>query len=397
MRNFVWTRLLFAPYGIAVGLCILVMGVLMASAGPLLPVVIANEIGLDKVGVATFFLTNTLVGIVIALGTGYLSDGMIARYKLVLIGGVFSAVGYFGIASAAQPLQVFFAGPCIGGIGILFTQLFAVAKDGVVAEWEPEQQVIGITMLRTLFSFGYILGTAVSSLLARAADIQSTFYLIAGAAVVLAVFGTLLMYRIERYIKARQARVVASDRPAAAREITLPFVALIVPLLSLIVLQGADSTRLSYLSLVMFQMFRDASIAPMMFGIGAAVELVTMSLMGYLSSKIRENVVIAIGALCGVVQFLILAFADSLPVLYLGAVIHAVFVAALFGVAMAYIQRLLAHRTGFGGALYVTVLNLGSLVGILSPLLVTGYDQKIFVIPAILCALGAVLLLVGDK
>jgi hypothetical protein len=45
----------------------------------------------------------------------------------------------------------------------------------------------------------------------------------------------------------------------------------------------------------------------------------------------------------------------------------------------------------------MAVQNLGTLIGILSPLLVTGYDQTIFVIPTILCVIGAGLLMFGDR
>ena len=69
----------------------------------------------------------------------------------------------------------------------------------------------------------------------------------------------------------------------------------------------------------------------------------------------------------------------------------------LYGVAMAYIQNLMEHRVGMGGSLYLSALNLGSLVGILSPLLVVGYDQTLFILPALLCLIGAALLMLGDR
>jgi hypothetical protein len=58
---------------------------------------------------------------------------------------------------------------------------------------------------------------------------------------------------------------------------------------------------------------------------------------------------------------------------------------------------MLAHRTGMGGALYFAILNVGGLVGILAPLLVTGYDQSVFLIAAVLCLVGAALLMFGDR
>jgi MFS family permease len=147
----------------------------------------------------------------------------------------------------------------------------------------------------------------------------------------------------------------------------------------------------------MFQLTSDASIAPLMFGVTAAFELITMSLMGNLSGKIGEKSTIALGALVGALYYVIHSFSQSLPLLYLANAVYAIFVAVLYGVAMAYVQGLMEHRAGMGGSLYVSVLNVGSLVGILSPLLVTGYDQTLFIIPALLCLGGAALLMIGDR
>jgi SET family sugar efflux transporter-like MFS transporter len=122
-----------------------------------------------------------------------------------------------------------------------------------------------------------------------------------------------------------------------------------------------------------------------------------MVLIGSLAGRIGEKVTVAIGALFGSVYFFILAFSQSLPVLYGVHLLYAVFVAALQGVAMAYVQSMLAHRIGMGGSLYFAVLNLGGLVGILAPILVTGYDQSFFIISAALCLVGAALLMFGDR
>jgi len=399
MNLLIWQRIVRTRYGVPLGLCILAQGILMAVIVPLLPILISSRIGMDKTEVTTFFLINILVGIVVTLATGYLSDGAVARYKLVLVSGILGCLGAVGIAAATQPVHAYLAGAVSVSVGVLFPQLFAVARAGVMADWERDDQVMGITALRTLFSLGFVLGTGLASWLAQAVDIRAVFYMAAGASLALTAYAALTLYRIEGAIGEQIARPSpkTGSEPSDTQRAVLPLYALVVPLLALTVLQGAESTRRVFLPLVMFDLFNDASVAPLMFGITAAVELVTMGMMGYLASKIGEKKAIAIGSLTGAVYFLILSFAQSLPILYLANVLFAVFVAALLGVAMAYVQGLLSHRAGMGGSLYVVTLNFGSLVGILSPLLVTGYAQTIFVIPAVLCVAGAALLMAGDR
>ncbi len=402
MNLSVWLRVFRVRFGLAAAFWIFAEGVLLAAAMPLVPILLSTHIGLDKNEVTIYFLMTTLLGIVVTLGTGFLSDGAIARYKLVGVGGLIAAVGYFGIAQATQPTHAYIAGGLMIGLSVLFPQLFAVAKAGVVADWSHADQTTGITALRTFFSLGYVLGTALGSALVRVVDIQIVFMLLGGAVVGLTIGSALFLIQIERYIADRavgddSAETDAHEKPKRNQPISLPYTAMIVPLLALIVLRGADSTRGVYLSLVMLQLFNDAGIGPMMFGITAAAELITMAMVSELAGRIGERDAIAVGALFGAVYFIVLSFSQSLPLLYFMHIIYAVFVAALLGVAMAYVQRMVSARAGLGGSLYLAVFNIGSLVGILSPLLVTGYSQEIFIIPAILCVVGALMLHFGDR
>lgn len=395
----IWTRILRAPLGAPLGLCILLQGILLAVVDPLLPIVISDRIGLNKSEVVLFFLFLTTAAIAIGLLTGYLSDGMVARYKLVLIGGILLAIGNLGIFAAAQPIHAFAVIPLLGALAIFFPQLFAAARLGIMADWEPGAQVVGITAFRTLYSLGYVVGTGLSSVVARTPDLQAVFLFIALAFVALTITAATVLRRIEARIKERARHPAeadtTSDSTGAARR--LPLYALVIPLIGLVVLKAADTTRNTYLSLVMFQLFNDASIAPLMFGITAAAELVTMSLVGVLASRTGEKAAISVGAIFGAVYFFILSFSGSLPTLYGAHLLYAVFGAALQGVAMAYVQSMLQRRAGMGGSLYFALLNLGSLIGILTPLLVVGFDQSVFLAPGVLCLAGAVMLLVGSR
>src|SRR6188472_2791874 len=128
MNLTIWKRIMHTQYGVGLSLNILLQGCLMATLAPLIPLLIAEKIGLDKTAVMLFFLINTLVGIAVTLGTGWLSDGTIARYKLVLVCGIIAAVGFIGLSQATTTVQAWLAGIAIAAIGVGFPQLFAVAK-----------------------------------------------------------------------------------------------------------------------------------------------------------------------------------------------------------------------------------------------------------------------------
>src|SRR4051812_9318290 len=157
MNLTIWKRLFKTRYGVVLGLCILLQGSLMALSSPLLPIVISDKVGLNKGEVMIFYLLNTFFSVIVTLATGYVSDGTIARHKLVIVGGIIATFGYFGLAIATQPLHAFASSIAIVGLAVLFPQLFAVVKAGVVEDWDRESQVMGITAMRTLYSFGFVI------------------------------------------------------------------------------------------------------------------------------------------------------------------------------------------------------------------------------------------------
>jgi MFS transporter, SET family, sugar efflux transporter len=162
---------------------------------------------------------------------------------------------------------------------------------------------------------------------------------------------------------------------------------------AIIFMRGSDAARSVYLPLVMKNMFHDIGIAPIMVGITAAAELITMSLVGSLALRIGERGALILGALFGSLYFVLMAISQTLPTLYLVQLIYSVYVAALLGVGMAYMQGLIAHRAGLGSSVYMSSLQIGSMVGLIAPLLITGVTQQIFYAPAVLCLIGSGILL----
>ncbi len=393
----IWKRIIHAPYGMEVALNILLQGLLIAMISPLLPILLAEQIGLNKNEIIVFFLLNTLMGAIVTLGTGWLSDGIVARYKLVLIGTFLGTLGFMGLSLATLPAHAWLAGLGLAQFGVIFPQLFAVAKAGVVNKWERGEQVMGLTALRTLFSLGFVIGTAISSILAQF-NLRTVYMAAAVPSLIASIGAAYLLYRMEAHIQ-RQSQPDHENGTAAPVFVqrSLPLWVLIVPMLAMLLMRGADSTRTTYLPLVMLQLFKDASIAPIMFGLSAAAELVAMSLMGYVAGRIGEKAAITIGALIGAAYYVVMTFSQSLPLLYASNVVYAIFTGATAGVAMVYLQNMMAHRVGIGGSLYMTVFNVGNLIGILVPLLIHDYDQTIFIAPIILCLLGAILLMFGDR
>src|SRR6185369_1155524 len=77
------------------------------------------------------------------------------------------------------------------------------AKADIFDSWGKEAQVLGTTVLRTMFSVGFIAGTGIAAVIVRIVAVNEAFLLIAGAGLVLTVGSAILIGRIQSRQKPR--------------------------------------------------------------------------------------------------------------------------------------------------------------------------------------------------
>jgi MFS family permease len=392
-----WYTILQQPRGVLLALCTFWLGVQAAAIAPLLPILISQWGGLDKGQVVVFFVISTLAGMVWNLTTGQLSDGRVPRWAVVAAGALLTSVGTAGVTWAGPPGQLYFFGALTGGNMVIMSQLFAVAQTSVMKPWARPARVVGLTVLRTGFSLGFIVGTGLASLLLLVLELRALFWVMTASGLALGAVAALVVIRTERWGATQPDPEPEFFDPGTMSAPPAPkpvftWKSLVLPLVALSLMQGADRARMVYLPLVSFSVFQDARWAPLLFGITAATELITMVVVGSLAARIGERVTIVAGAVWGAVCFALMGLFPNLPVLFVTNVAYSVFVAMLLGVAMAYIQGLLVNRPGLGGSLFILTRNVGALIGTLVPLAVPGYSPLIFLLPAALCGAGALLM-----
>jgi SET family sugar efflux transporter-like MFS transporter len=387
----VWRKVFQEPMGLMLAAAILANGLVAALWVATIPLALSRVIHFDKQQIALYFVLYSVAGTFLNLLAGQQSDRRMSHYQVTAIAGIASSLGFLVLSFAACPPLVYAAGALASLSLVLFSQLFAVAKTHLVARWSSEDQTVGMTTLRTVFTLGYVAGTLVASILVGLLSLQQILSMLTGSLFVMAMFAALVMYLLER--REPSPETAAPPRPRRSSAHAVPSVLLLVSLASLFLLQGADSTRNVYLPLVEFQLFGNAGIAPLMFAISAAVEILTTMAAGYIATRIGEARTISFGALAGAAYFIVLSLSRSLTVLYASNVLYAFFIAALMGVAMSFIFRLLPDRAGIGGALYLATFSGGTLFGAVSPLVVSGYSPRVFLVSVVLCVAGAALIL----
>ena len=394
-------RIFATPGAIGIGIAIFWLALIFSAITPLVPIVLVEDVGLSKLGLTAYFGFNTVAAIVFILWGGYTSDRRRARVRLVIIGGIMASVGYGGLAIVRTVPLIYLVGLLTMGLTILFPQLFAVAREGVLRDWKSKEQPMGIASLRALFSLGFVVGVVLSTRLSIIIQPARLFWVTAILAGGLTVYTASLIGKIDHRTQApigtggrsahKSARCAHFPPTRSGRNTLLParIVIFILIFVGIVCMRASDSVRIVYLPIVFYRLFGDAVAVGNMFAVSAATELITMSTAGYAASIIGERKILILGALVGSVYFLALSFIQAAIPLYLLQVVYGLFTAALFGVGMSYMQGLIPHRIGLSSSLFASAMQAGTLVGISSPLLFAGYRQIIFVAPAILSFVGA--------
>jgi SET family sugar efflux transporter-like MFS transporter len=191
-------KALVQPDVIKLCICTFGLAVIMAGTYPLMSLILTNGIGLSKNELTLFFVNNLIVGIVITFLSGYLSDRLISRYKIVGVAGVLAAAGLILLAQVDQVLYVYAAGALTAFLIVLFPQIFAFGNSVIFHQMEEKDRLVMTTFLRTLFSLGYIVGPILTGLYITMFTYTEIYFIMAGFTLVLATGSVLFMRRVMR-------------------------------------------------------------------------------------------------------------------------------------------------------------------------------------------------------
>nr|WP_258545293.1 MFS transporter [Micromonospora provocatoris] len=138
----------------------------------------------------------------------------------------------------------------------------------------------------------------------------------------------------------------------------------------------------------------DPSRAGLVLGLCAALEIPLMLGLGALTARVRLRPLILVGGACGVAYYATAATAPGVAVLLLAQPVNALFIAAVSGVGIAYVQDLLPGEPGRATTLFTNTFPIGAMLA--GPLLglsaQVGYRWA-YGMSTALCAAGLLVLL----
>ncbi|RZS90882.1 SET family sugar efflux transporter-like MFS transporter [Motilibacter rhizosphaerae] len=278
-------------------------------------------------------------------------------------------------AVTALPLAVaglvVLGGPASVGMSMLFAQL---KHSGA--------QLSDVVRTRAVFSFAWVAGPPLATLVIGAFGSRSVL-LVIGAVAVLNVATTLAMQR-----RARALGEVERPRDDAAAPVSKVGVGLVM--LAFLALMATNSCSVSVMGLfVTRSLHLDVEWAGVALGVAAALEIPALLLLGRLGARFGSLPLVATGCVAGIAYYAAMAYASGPLTLVALQVLNAWFVAVVAGVGLALFQEVVP-RPGLASGLYSNTRRLGAIAS--GPILALGSTSggyaRVFAVCAVLTALA---------
>ena len=372
---------------IPLGLAFLAVGVSTAVVLPFLSLFLSTEVRAGPVKVAIFLVAAPLSGVLVGTLVGRLSDRRPIRRMLLIVAALSGAVGMAVTAFVRQYWIVLAVTVTVTALaGSTFPQTFAYARQ-VLQRDDPARAAMGISAMRTVFSVAWVAGPPLAAVLLDAGGFR---YVYGAAAVTYLVAGLVAMIWLTDAGESAGAPAEVGDAPASGR------IRLLLTATAFTFLMCPLTLAVQALPLFIHQdLGGRASEAGLILGLCAALEIPLILALGALSARVPLRRLLYLGAVCGVLYYGLTATASNVGLLFAGQPLNALFIAAVSGLGIVYVQDLLPGQPGRASTLHSNSFPIGA--GLAGPFFGLGQHfgfRLSYVIATVLCIAGLAILLV---
>lgn len=374
-------------------LCMLLQGMGISLSAPFLSIYFTKQLEVS-VGMFGIFLAATLTaGIWISTLIGRRSDLGLNRKSIYLVSTLCNALAYSGyllIHDFAILFIYMIVFTALGAPGM--PQLFAISREAVNKSNFTDHAFANST-LRSAFSLGFITGPLIGTLLIAAIGFKGIFTGTIGVFLLIALL-IFLFLKSNIKLKSNNAEVkVKSFRLVQNRNILLPFLILIL----MYVAHWMSSINTALF--ITNNLGGTTSDVGLVSSICAALEIPFMIMLGLLSGKYSNRILMMCGAVLGGAYYLVVITSGAMWQMLAAQILLAFFVAVISAIGISYIQDLLPNMPGYASTLYSNSSTIGRLVGsLVGGLLasVVGYRFS-FVLCFILVVISTIMLAVSGR
>ncbi|EKI4487709.1 TPA: MFS transporter [Staphylococcus pseudintermedius] len=352
-------------------------------------------------------MTTNQFGLLLALAaiSQFTMNSIVARFsdthainrKVIIIVGLFMGAISFTLPFFVHSVVVFIILYAIfqGLFAPAMPQLYASARESINQSTSSSRAVFANSVLRSMFSFGFLFGPLVGNILNQSWGYSGLF----GGTVAIILTTLLLQVFFFKDIKAkkpvRDSIMTEQDAPSMLKHRYL-----IVPFIAFVLLHiGQWMYTLNMPLFVTQYLHEEEKYVGHLASLCAGLEVPFMIILGMVASKVETRTLLAIAAVCGSLFFGSIGIFESIHMMLVGQVLLAAFLAVLLGIGISYFQDVLPQYPGYASTLFANAMVIGQLLG---NLLGGAMSQwvglgNVFYVSALSLACGFVLILFTKK
>lgn len=352
-------------------------------------------------------MTTNQFGLLLALAaiSQFTMNSIVARFsdthainrKVIIIVGLFMGAISFTLPFFVHSVVLFIILYAIfqGLFAPAMPQLYASARESINQSTSSSRAVFANSVLRSMFSFGFLFGPLVGNILNQSWGYSGLF----GGTVAIILTTLLLQVFFFKDIKAkkpvRDSIMTEQDAPSMLKHRYL-----IVPFIAFVLLHiGQWMYTLNMPLFVTQYLHEEEKYVGHLASLCAGLEVPFMIILGMVASKVETRTLLAIAAVCGSLFFGSIGIFESIHMMLVGQVLLAAFLAVLLGIGISYFQDVLPQYPGYASTLLANAMVIGQLLG---NLLGGAMSQwvglgNVFYVSALSLACGFVLILFTKK
>jgi MFS transporter, SET family, sugar efflux transporter len=369
------------------GFVFLAVGISTSVMGPFLSLFLDTAVHAGPVKVTVFLVAAPLSGVLASTLLGRFSDRRPIRRRLIIGAALAGLVGA-GCTAFVRNYWILLAltvtAAALGAM--MFPQTFAYARQ-VLDRGDPARAAMGISTLRTVFSLAWVAGPPLAAFLLAAGGFRFVYGMAALMYLLAALVAIFWLAEVPAPAPA------GTDEPESARP-PVRRIRLVLTVVAFTLLMCPLTLAVQALSLyVSNDLGGDVADAGLLLGLCAALEIPLMLGLGALSMRWPVRWVVLGGAAAGIVYYGVGAAAPAVWLLFVTQPVNALYIAAVSGPGISYVQDMLPGQPGRASTLYSITFPFGAMLA--GPLF--GLSQHFgyrlaFVFAAATCLAGLLLL-----
>ncbi|QYA48698.1 MFS transporter [Nosocomiicoccus ampullae] len=337
-------------------------GMAVAITTPFLVLYMTDNHGLTVTQFGIFMAAGAIGSFVVNTIVGRFSDQLSFDRKYLLLIAIVMEIITFSLFLVLNHTVILVIGYIIffslGAPGL--PQLYASARESVNKNNSNDTRlkIFANTVLRSMFSFGFLFGPLIGSILIARYDFTGLFV---GTVVIF-----MVVFVVTLFIKPtkvdREVSISQIDEKSAPSLISAPV--LILPFVAIILLYVGQWGYLLNMPLYVTEVLgEDRGKVGVLASLCAGLEVPFMIGIGWIASKFETKHLLMFAGVLGGLFFMSIGLFQSFTVILVGQVVLAFFLAILLGLGISYFQDLLPDFPGYASTLFANGMVIGQLLG----------------------------------